>query len=136
MGLMDAFHAGYNDQPLSDEQRTAETRVLTGENPDFKDPTRDVLGYASLNEWRGLYGFEPSTQFFTAPVTKSVAEGRDWIKDGFTPTNQAFATAGTDGSYIGAIPVSSLTPEKEGVKSISMRPISLEAVSLQTGGLK
>jgi len=80
-------------------------------DPQFVDPTRTVRGYgswasvqAAAREMCSINGFAYDGSA-VAPTSKSVSGILAYIREGFTPTNAALATAGEGGTYIGAMAV-------------------------------
>ena len=80
-----------------------------------RDPSLTYEAVAALMLCKN--GYNPAMQRQEAGYvfTPTAAELTSWVREGYVPTNQALATAGEGGTYIGALPVGTpgLRPDPE-----------------------
>lgn len=77
-------------------------------NPGFVDTTRSFLKWcqtidSSLTTWVACIAkMDPQSAGYNSRF--NIADGYNWVRQGFAPTNIVTATAASDGTYVGAVP--------------------------------
>lgn len=77
-------------------------------SPGFVDRSRSFLKWcqtidASLTTWQGCIAkMDPQSASYNSRF--NIADGYNWVRQGFAPRNLTTATAASDGTYVGAVP--------------------------------
>ncbi len=113
------YNAAYNQDWYRTDgliSNSSGTHLLANTDPKFKDPTRNIASWALiaigasdydsiLAYFGGMLGYDATTSTHSGTPLSStiITDTRDWLKEGYTPTNMALATAGEGGTFVGAL---------------------------------